>query len=634
MTKRITMAVASALGVAIALVQPAVAAAASNGNGSAPAGGAAIGQVIGATLAAMIITGVMLVLVAGHRSGRVQVIGRLAAFSERVSGIAGFASLPSAIQGSSLIIAFIGMYWDISIHIDEGRDPGPLANPAHYFILVGLFGVFFAGVLACSIPKEKPGPTSVRLPNGWQVPLGGLLITLCGAVALGAFPLDDIWHRLFGQDVTLWGPTHLLLIGGASFSVVGLWILVIEGQQARGAERVRSPIGRFREVSLAGAFLIGLSTFQAEFDFGVPQFRLVCQTLLIIVAAGVGLVAARTRLGKGGALMAVGFYVALRGLMSLLVGPIIGNTTPHFPLYVVEAGLVELVALRLGGRKPIQLGLWSGVAIGTVGLAAEWAWTHVWFDNPWPSSAFPEAAIVGFLGAIAGGVLGGLVGRAMIVQEEPERVPRWLFPAAASMVVALLAWSIPAPNPSKMPHAQVALTPIDSGPHRTVQVTAKLDPPDAAKDARWFNATAWQGGGEVVNRMKKIGDGLYRTTKPIPVWGNWKVTLRIQKGASVMGMALYFPSDPAIPAAGIPATPTFTRPFVRDKKLLQREQKPGTSAALWGIAYVVVGAIWFAMLAAIAWGLARIGSRRSGRRKPPVARREAPAPAGGRVRTA
>src|SRR3954447_5228497 len=237
MTKRITMVLASALGTTMALAPPALA---ENGSGSAPAGGAAIGQVIGATLAAMVITGGMLASVAGHRSGRIALVDRLAGYSERVSGIAGFASLPSAILGSSLIIAFVGMYWDISIHIDEGRDPGPLANPAHYFILAGLFGVFFAGVLACSIPKEKPGPTAVRLPNGWQVPLGGLLITLCGATALGAFPLDDIWHRLFGQDVTLWGPTHLLLIGGASFSVVGLWILVIEGQQARGAERVRS----------------------------------------------------------------------------------------------------------------------------------------------------------------------------------------------------------------------------------------------------------------------------------------------------------------------------------------------------------------------------------------------------------
>ena len=37
----------------------------------------------------------------------------------------------------------------------------------------------------------------------------------CGLYALMGFPLDDIWHRIFGQDVTLWGPTHLMMIGGA-----------------------------------------------------------------------------------------------------------------------------------------------------------------------------------------------------------------------------------------------------------------------------------------------------------------------------------------------------------------------------------------------------------------------------------
>src|SRR5204863_9711191 len=173
------------------------------------------------------------------------------------------------------------------------------------------------------------------------------------------------------------------------FSLIGLWILLIEGQQAMGSERQTTAFGRFREIVLAGSVLVGLSTFQAEFDFGVPQFRLVCQPLLVMLAAGIALVAARVRLGRGGALMAVGIFLAIRGLLALIVGPIIGNTTPHFPLYIVEAGLVELVALRIGGRRPYALGLRSGVAIGTVGLAAEWAWTHVWFANPWPSSLFP-----------------------------------------------------------------------------------------------------------------------------------------------------------------------------------------------------------------------------------------------------
>src|SRR3954447_3040881 len=631
MTKRITLALAPAVGLLTALAPPALA---ENGSGSAPAGGAAIGQVIGASAAAVGVTGAMLAVIAGHRSGRITVLDRLAGFSERVSGIAGLASLPAAILGSTLIIAVFGMYCDLSIHIDEGRDPGPLANPAHYFILVGLFGVFFAGVLACAIPKQKPSPSAVRLPNGWQVPLGGLLIAFCGATSLAAFPLDDIWHRLFGQDVTLWGPTPLLLIGGASFSLIGMWILLVEGQQAMGQERETTVVGRFRELAIGGALLIGPSTFQAEFDFGVPQFRLVNQPLLIMLAAGIALVAGGVGLGRFGALYTVAFFLAIRGGLALIVGPIIGNTTPHLPLYIVEAIIVELVALRVSGRRPFALGLWSGIGIGTVGLAAEWAWTHAWFANPWPSSLFPEGAIVGFLAAIAGGVLGGFIGRSLFVEPERESIPRWLTPAAAGLAVALLVWSVPAPNPDNIPRVQAALTPIDSGPHKTVRIVAKLDPPNAANNARWFNATAWQGGGEAANRMKKIGDGLYTTTKPIPVWGKWKVTLRLHRGASVLGMPVYFPADPAIPAPAIPAAATFDRPFVRDKKLLQREQKPGTSGALWGVAYVAVGAIWFAMLAAMAWGLTRIDSIRSSRRTPPAERRERPSAARGRVRTA
>src|SRR5436190_15856344 len=633
MITRTTTVLGAAAAATLALAQPALAA--SNGSASAPAGGAAIGQVIGATVAAIIVTAAMLAIVAAHRSGRIDHVSRLAAFAERVSGVAGFASLPGAMLGVSLITAVFGMYWDISIHIDQGRDPGPLANPAHYFILVGLFGVFFAGVLACSLPLEKPSPTAVRLPNGWWAPLGGVLITFCGAVSLMAFPLDDIWHRLFGQDVTLWGPTHLLLIGGASFSLIGQWILYVEGQRATGSEERdrRTAGGRVRELAPGGALLIGLSTFQAEFDFGVPQFRLVNQALLIMLAAGIGLVAARVRLGRGGALMTVTFFLLLRGLLSLIVGPIIGNTTPHFPLYIVEAIVVEVVALRVSSRRPLALGLWAGVAIGTVGLAAEWAWTHAWFDLPWTSSMFPEAAIVGFLAAVSGGLLGGMIGRSLIVQEEREHMPRWLLPAAACTAVALLAWSVPAPNGSNIPHVDGSLTTLTPGQHRTVQITAKLNPANAAENSRWFAATAWQGGGEVVNRMEKIGDGLYRTTKPIPVWGKWKVTLRLQRGAAVLGMPVYFPNDPAIPAPGIHATPTFSRPFVRDKKLLQREQKPGTSGALWGAAYVAVAAIWFAMLAALTWGLARLDRIRSSR--PPMQReRRTTRPARGRVQTA
>src|SRR5438270_589738 len=137
--------------IAILLASPAPALAAAK-----PAAGAAIGQVIIATVGAIIFTAALLGLVIGHRSGRLRFTRRLVAFSERVSGMPNWSAIPLSLLGGTLLIAVYGMYWDISIHLDKGRDPGPLANAAHYFILIGLFGVLFAGVVAMALSLDRP----------------------------------------------------------------------------------------------------------------------------------------------------------------------------------------------------------------------------------------------------------------------------------------------------------------------------------------------------------------------------------------------------------------------------------------------------------------------------------------------
>ena len=142
--------------------------------------------------------------------------------------------------GVSLLTAVLGMYWDISLHIDNGRDAGPLANPAHYLILIGLYGVLVAGVLSIALAgTERPAKTAVHLGGDWWAPVGGLMMAACGAFALTGFPLDDMWHRLFGQDVTLWGPTHLMLIGGASLATLGGMVLMGEAITTVGRDPER-----------------------------------------------------------------------------------------------------------------------------------------------------------------------------------------------------------------------------------------------------------------------------------------------------------------------------------------------------------------------------------------------------------
>src|SRR3954452_9538377 len=586
------------------------------GASNPPAGGAATSDVIYATAGAAVVTVLLLGPILLYKQGRFPALGRMAALAERVTKLPGWAALPGTFLALTLLIAVFGMYWDISLHIDQGRDPGPLANPAHYFILAGLFGVLLAGVLGLALP-DKPTRTSYRLAPGWNAPIGALMIAICGASSLAAFPLDDIWHRIFGQDVTLWGPTHLMLIGGASLSVLGAWALHAEGDEERqAAGRPLLRWTRFREVILAGAFLVGLSTFQADFDFGVPQFALALQPTLIMLAAGIGLVTARIRFGPGGAVAALLVYIAIRGTLTVLIGPLFGEITPHFPPYVVEALVVEAVALLYlrgepAAERPITFGALAGVGIGTLGLAAEWLWSHVWVVNPWPAALFPEAAITRLIAGIAGGVIGGFVGRALTpAVPRRERIPRFALPVAAVAVVGVVAFLIPV-NAGPGVKASFDLNVQQTPDGRVATGTVQLDPADAAKDDYWFNVTSWQGkdGPAHIDTLDQIGPGRYRITQPIHVDGTWKTTLRLHKGRELSGLPVFLPGDPAIPVSEVPIISHGTRPFVLDHKNLQREQKPDVPGWLTLAAYLGVGAISFALIFVVGWGLGRLDRR-------------------------
>jgi hypothetical protein len=71
-------------------------------------------------------------------------------------------------------------------------------------------------------------------------------------------------------------------------------------------------------------------------------------------------------------------------------------------------------------------------------------------------------------------------------------------------------------------------------------------------------------------------------------------------------MAVYFPEDKEIPAKEVPATASFTRPFMDDKELLQRELKPDASGALLVVGYLIVLAIALILVGSIVLGLRRL----------------------------
>ena len=584
-----------------------------------PAGGAALGEVILATGIGLGLTALLLGLVFLHRTRRSTALTRIGTRLGSATGVPAWVALPTILATLSLLTALLGMLWDIALHIGVGRDEGPLANPAHFLILFGLFGVFAAGVLACAMPlDETPGPAAVHFLRGWDVPVGGILLTAAGFYALLGFPLDDVWHRLFGQDVTLFGPTHLMLIGGAGLSLVGLLVLEQEGHGGLSTDDGDRKVGRIaryvRQASAMGGLLLGMSVFQGEYDFDVPQFRLVLEPLMIAGAAGIALVAARLFMGRGGALAATAFFLVIRGGIALIVGPAFGEILPTFPLYLGSAILVELLALALPLlRRPLLFGAVAGVAIGTLGHLTEFGWTQLVQTLSWGS----DIAVEGTLMAIAGGVVGGLLG-ALLAVGLRRRLPR---PAVArtvlvgSLVVlaAAVTNGLLATVPADL-EATFGIEEVQADP-RTANVTVQLDPADFIDEPAWVQITSWQGDGLVITPLERTGEGAYRTTEPLPLHGTWKTLLRIHDGRTLTAMPIYLPADEAIGAEEVPAEDGVTRSAVPEKEILQRELKEDSPGWLWGASNLVVLFCTLALIAAISWGVGRY-SRRAGRREP------------------
>jgi hypothetical protein len=574
-------------------------------------------QVIPATAVFAVIVAVVTWASIRYRRGHAP---RLQAAVDRLEERTGLpAWLPAgvAVTTASLVIAVLGFYWDVAVHIDKGRDNGPFGTPAHYPIIVGLLGIALAGVISTVIGSDRRSPTAVRLTKSWSAPVGGLLLAVCGLIALAGFPLDDVWHTLFGQDVTLWSPTHIQMIGGASLATLAMWVLLEEGRRSRTTRSKDGWLMRNADVLIGSAFLIGLSTLQAEFDYGVPQFRQLYHPVLIMLAAGIGLVAVRIRNGRGGALKATGLFLAARVLLAVLIGPVFGRSILHFPLYLAEALLVEGIALVVSTRKQLTFGLASGAAIGTVGLAAEWGWSRAWAPLPWHASVLPDAAVLGLVAAVAGSVIGAFIGRALLPPRfERQRTPR--LAGVAAWAVAIVVLVIPFHMTAQTGYrATVGLTRVPGSSPQEVTAVVSLDPPDAAVDANWFDVTDWQGGsgtwgggqeGLVIRQLQRVSPGIYRSEGSFPVGGNWKALIRLHTGDSIEAVPVFLPRDPAIPAPEVPASATFTRSFVPDKLILQREATGG-SPLLQNIAYALCGLIAVVWIAALGWGLHRLERR-------------------------
>jgi hypothetical protein len=148
----------------------------------------------------------------------------------------------------SKLLAGWGVQWDIQWHVLIGRDSFWIPPHVMTYAGVALSVIVSFGVLAWESVTRRDGGDLRILglsgTRGFHLAAWGIALTVLAA------PIDDLWHRLFGLDVTLWSPPHLLGILGAAINSLACLVIAREVHPA-------GSVARWAALILTGAVLYG-----------------------------------------------------------------------------------------------------------------------------------------------------------------------------------------------------------------------------------------------------------------------------------------------------------------------------------------------------------------------------------------
>src|SRR5918998_3258381 len=184
---------------------------------------------------------------------------------------------------------------------------------------------------------------------------------------------------------------------------------------------------------------------------------------------------------------------------------------------------------------------------------------------------FVEGMLMALAGGIAGGIAGALLAQGLQGKLPRRAVARPLFLGIIAVLMAAVANGLVTTMPDGV-RAEITLNEVvGPEPFRTAHAVVRITPAAVVDQPSWLTITSWQGGGLYVDHLVPVGDGSYRTTKPMPISGDWKTFVRLQDGRILTAMPIYLPADAVLGEPEVPAPPRFTRDAVDETLLMQRE---------------------------------------------------------------
>jgi hypothetical protein len=181
----------------------------------------------------------------------------------------------------------LGAIWDREWHFFVGRDW--FWTPPHTLIYSSVAG---AGIVALVIVltdtvryyRGAPGvdaTSTISVFKFFHAPLGFVIAGFGTVVTLAAAPLDNYWHNLYGIDIALWAPFHMMGVTGGVIGILGMiYVFSSEAAIQRGSGARHA---RFLGLSLLewGALFIAAGMINFTF-IGFLQFPIATFGLLRI----------------------------------------------------------------------------------------------------------------------------------------------------------------------------------------------------------------------------------------------------------------------------------------------------------------------------------------------------------------
>lgn len=159
-------------------------------------------------------------------------------------------------------VFFLGTSWDIQWHSYIGRDRTLI--PPHIMMLSG---ILVAGVAALSSVlietlwarrNKQVAESSTQFADTFRGSLGAYIAGFGALDSAIGFPLDAYWHSLYGIDVQIWAPFHVMIIAGMAAVALGAAYILTSAAHVAGRDSARIP-QRWGHIGVMIAFAVSLS---------------------------------------------------------------------------------------------------------------------------------------------------------------------------------------------------------------------------------------------------------------------------------------------------------------------------------------------------------------------------------------